>query len=380
MGALSGWGHKGLLCSVAFLVVGFSVDEAAFATGGQATPSSLTSTNKPPPPGTPHPAPYAADPLSVTESALDTALTQNDGAIYAGMEVKSNDLIVHVLGVGLSQAQSTVTNTLAMTPDSLPASSISFVSANESLASLTNRQSTLTANSDTLSKEGVELVQWGPDVTNNVLSVGVTTVNEQITSDIESLVGSQDLDVHQQGQIAHATANRTTDSPAWWGGDLINYVPSGTCTSGFSLMDTSGVTYDSTAGHCGNLSQTTYQNNQGYGVVTKRYYVNNGNGDDEMISTYPNTAEGWVYVGPTGSGTGKYVHSQAGTQLVGDQVCFDGYYTGESCIAAISAINQCVTVGGVKTCDIEEASGYSPIAQEGDSGGPVYNYNFVRNA
>ena len=60
-------------------------------------------------------------------------------------------------------------------------------------------------------------------------------------------------------------------------------------------------------------------------------------------------------------------------------LCFDGSYTGENCHAKVDAVNLCLTLStGITTCGLNRAQSdnNTRLGQPGDSGGPVYQYNW----
>jgi hypothetical protein len=257
----------------------------------------------------------------------------------------------------------------------LPDSSITYTPAAVSLASLIQRQDQLTGAASKLLQSGVDLVSWGPDIPSNTLLVNVHNLTQSDESSITDEVGAPNLTVKDSPE-ANRTS-RTTDSPPWYGGDLLHLTAAGgSCTSGFSVADSNGVTYDTTAAHCGN--GTFKQNGQGYGVTVKWEMANNGIGDSQTVSTYPNSAAGDVF---TGTNTVRPVETvDVATQNTGEQFCADGYFTQENCTGIIGNPSMCVHFkDGTTTCGLVYGQSHSftqpNLVQPGDSGGPVYNYN-----
>ena len=215
----------------------------------------------------------------------------------------------------------------------------------------------------------------GPDIANNALRVTLASLDPSSESRVTAVVGSQNLEFVAGGPVL--STNRTSDGIPWTGGDLINPITSGECTSGFPVVDSSGVTYNTTAGHCGN---TTFQQyGQAYGYTYQRLYVNNGVGDQQTITTYPNYARGYIW---TDSSTRTKIDYQANNQYRGDNMCIDGYVTDESC-GSIAATDQtknecdqnghnCINVKGLVWA-VSNNGDY--MCQPGDSGGPVYDKN-----
>src|SRR5579883_354830 len=200
----------------------------------------------------PRPAPEVATPLHVTANDLNSQLGQGAPNAFAGMEVTPDQqgLIIHVVDSGLQQVQQIVSQRLqALGHQALPASEITYVSATASLASLQSRQEQLTAAYPQLSAQGVNISSYSLDIANDSLHVTVQGLTPTDENAIAAVVGSQNLIVTE---LPRATAySRTTDSLPWWGGDWIQS-SNLYCTSGFSMVDGSGITYNSTAAHCDN--------------------------------------------------------------------------------------------------------------------------------
>ena len=181
------------------------------------TSSSVSSTTTVAKPGSAHP-PSAAPEAWTGSGALDTALTAGASNYYGGLELAANEtlVLIHVLDAGQSQVERIVRETIATYPTaSLPPgvvrsgpspqlSSIRYVRATATLASLTARQGLLTHNADLLQAEGITLTEWGPNISTNTLDVGVEqTLTPSITAKIQAIVGANNL--HLTGDQRPAT-------------------------------------------------------------------------------------------------------------------------------------------------------------------------------
>jgi hypothetical protein len=202
---------------------------------------------------------------------------------------------------------------------------------------------------------------------------------------IESVVGTTNVQV--VGVPSVLPASKETDSIPWYGADSITGPGykggGGACTSGFPL-EADGVTYNSTAAHCG--SGIFKQNGQGYGTTVTWYL--GGGGDVQDISTYPNLAYGWIY---TGYDTSEPVTEVENYPEVDQTVCFDGYqfsydYDWTNNCSYILADDQTVDIDGTNVGNLYESDGWAEciytleiscpfLAAPGDSGGPVYANN-----
>jgi hypothetical protein len=329
---------------------------------------------------TARPAPEVSDPLHVTINDLYAVFRQSASDVFAGIEVTPDQqgIVIHVLDSGRARVQQIVDQRRqALGSQALPADKVAYVSATESLASLQSRQDQLTRAFASLEQQGVKISSYYPDIVNNTLDVTVQAFKQGDQDAIAQAIGNGNLIVTEG---ADATPySRATDSYPWFGGDWISS-STDSCTSGFSMVDSSGVTYNSSAAHCDTTAghnDTFKQNGQGYGVTVRWERCNNCVGDSELISTYPGSSDGYVW--QTNSATSRVGTVDTGQQVAGESMCADGYYTflqigNESCGGTIVASNVCVTFD-IVVCGLIKATKSSVIAQPGDSGGPIYNHN-----
>ena len=140
-------------------------------------------------------------------------------------------------------------------------------------------------------------------------------------------------------------------------------LPISTCTTGFTVRNSSGVRGVSTAGHCGNS-----QSLSGYSLTfrSERY---SGSYDIQWHNasghTYPNTIR-------VSSSTRSITATRSRTsQTVGSQVCKQGKTTGYTC-GTISTISYCAS--GACTWVRVAGNGYN-LSEGGDSGGPWFSGN-----
>jgi len=160
---------------------------------------------------------HAAPEALTAYDAIDAALTEQAPTYYAGLELVSSEILIHVLDPGRNQVKSIVARTLAAyISGPLPAdvvrvgtiphpSDIRYVSATATLASLQARQALLTSAASRLQAEGVTLTAWGPDVSTNALDVSVQQpATAAVRSKIVAVVGQNNL--HVVGNQAPATA------------------------------------------------------------------------------------------------------------------------------------------------------------------------------
>jgi hypothetical protein len=352
---------------------------------------------KPPTLSEPQLAPVDVSPPAATYTAINAALSTQASSVYGGMNLNAAGAqVIHVLAGGQSQVQSIVAQTLASLPasEAMSSASLTYTTATESLATLMSQESILTQNVSQLKAEGVGLDSWGPDIVNNKLEVdiyGLTAANESL---IESVLSSpSDIEFISDSSPTRPLSRKTDSSP-WWGGDLLTPIEGNSeeeCTSGFPVENSSGLILNVTAGHCTTgvgSSHVIKQNGQSYGYTYQRYYCNDCNGDAQTVTTYPNTAQGYIYTKGVDDTTSKEVTATASSEEVGAAVCFDGYAfqaylaaldedPGAPC-AKITAMNQCLSgVGPYTICAqwISDAGSGNYITATGDSGGPVFQNN-----
>ena len=346
-----------------------------------------------------HAAPMESTPEAVTFQTLDTALTAQLPDSYGGMNLDSSgNQVIHIVKGAESVASTVINSSLAQIPsgEAMPTSKITIVPANVSLNYLQQQQAIVTANIPVLSSEGVDVNAWGPDITNNTLRVTVYNLNNSATNAILGLVNSSTTQLISESSPVLESASSTTDSLPWYGGDFLKTFDYGSeldCSSGIPVLASSGGTFNITAGHCSTgsgSSHTVSQNGQGYGFVYQRYYCNNCNGDFESVTTYPNSADGFVYTGGPHSSSATPVTGNATNYEVNSSVCFDGYamqlaenqagYNGGSGIpcSIITEANFCLH-GALPNvvCDQWESDSGGSVweSARGDSGGPVFRFN-----
>jgi hypothetical protein len=151
---------------------------ATIAPAGADTSNPATTSSKPPQTGPLKPAGPPTDPVVATSGDLGTALTNNAPSGYAGLKVQGKTIKIHVVPAGERSVKDVVGKELAaLGARAVPESSITYVDATETLASLTQRQDALTAQADALRKNGIDVVSWGPQVADNALLVEVHNLN-----------------------------------------------------------------------------------------------------------------------------------------------------------------------------------------------------------
>jgi hypothetical protein len=225
-----------------------------------------------------------------------------------------------------------------------------------------------------LAAQGIQLVEWGPDITSNRVSISLANPSAAAAARLLQRYNDAWVDVSGDPATRPSRLDRFSDTPPFWGGDRIfrPKSPSVLCTSGPAVhaVTSAATVYILTAGHCAPSTGTTwYTNNTSkytLGSVSSVQFSNNGL-DVEMIK---------ANAGPDIWRNGSNFYHVVGetAPAVGSSVCTDGSSSGEVCGVAVQKLNYCVTFSdGKTTCHLDR--GYRAalnVCQGGDSGGPVY--------
>lgn len=354
---------------LALLAAGVGVALVGADAGGAAT-QPVGKSGAPAPPRT---AVADGDATSNLPARIDAVLRANDAYVYAGLEIADGRIAIHRLPQGADRVRQHTEATAADarrqgTTDARP---LTYVDATNALQALEAGQQWIIDHAEEIRRNGIDVTIFGPLIADNRLRIGVTQVTPSTVRYFEDHLGADLVEVVESHTFV--AASRNTDSVPWWGGDYINGPDQ--CTSGIPMKDGSGVTYNTTAGHCG--GGTWYQNGQPYGIVITRSFYDYGPTDAESISTYPGWAAGRIYTGSATSETSYPVKTYSTGQASGETgICADGYRSApEHCGGKILLTGQCVQwVTGLHTCNEILVVDYSFQVQPGDSGGPVYNH------
>ncbi len=187
---------------------------------------------------------------------------------------------------------------------------------------------------------------------------------------VSSLVGADAGRVDVSVTPTTDLYSRKADVPAYWGGAGIT-ATTGTpwCSSGFTVQNSAGTRFQTTAGHCFSNGQTVRTELGGLVVGSVSGSGLASGFDMERIggSSY----WGYIYTGGTNSSTGMPVVG-AGDSVVGySNYCHSGRTTGENCGHTVSSnFAQVCTQTGCKYPVTAFSGGNLP--QGGDSGSPFY--------
>jgi hypothetical protein len=169
-------------------------------------------------------------------------------------------------------------------------------------------------------------------------------------------------------------ATRSTDSAPWYLGDRIWMPELGQgCTSGFHVTKPGHGAYMLTSGHClrgtGIVVDYWFDISKYFGYASQVDYVDSAPADSALI-----TGSYSPFVWNTET-TILAQRTVSGSDIVGQDTCFNGSYTKQVCRSYVYATNVTVpTAIGVTTGNVEvHATPGVTICQQGDSGGPVYD-------
>lgn len=197
------------------------------------------------------------------------------------------------------------------------------------------------------------------------------------------------------------TADRNLDSAPYHGGAAIGVGLGGSygsCTTGFGVKNAlTGVPYLLTAGHCfhgpsqsGLASIGVYSDSKNWlnpysslmGTWKNTSGYNDPSIDAALIRPNPSSSSNRIFIGSTNSGTTRLI-SAAMDPVVGETVCVEGSATGEHCqlkIRSVDGKSSTLRFGdgtySVPLHNIAETYASTTTAVgEGDSGGPIYDFN-----
>ncbi len=288
--------------------------------------------------------------------------------LYAGLQITPSGLEVQTVGVAGSDLVALVQlDQLTYLSQPIP---VSFRTVSRSEQTLNALIDLIWSDRNALTESGIQLTSWGIDETTNTVEVMLANYSDTREKALHARYGDA-VSVYSQGVTASGLS-RTTDTPAWYGGDLIQ-VPGATCTSYFSLHSTANnLDYNATAGHCGLGAVVSNGSTQGTADAVRQHWINGGNVDVEVYNVSSNA--GIVWADPTTST--RSVTSRSSGDPVGTLLCTDGEVSREVCKVHITRIGPVTydgkTLMGQVYC---ESLTYAPAFSLGDSGGPVYAAN-----
>lgn len=404
-------------CVCAMILSGIALADAPATP--QATPSpSATSGQKPTPP------PVQSGQAQNTSGAADAIQglgLQTYPNIYAGGEVQPDGSVVLYLGPGDDAAFTTALHALlassavkALGPE--PATTI--VRVPQSIATLNAAGSAFVQALPQLKAQG--FVQGGGtanpktgtyDVTFAAVPNGMTTAEAtaELQQTISPLIRVTSVNAPLMGEYY----NREHDAPPYYGSDLVRNPNGEFCTTGFTVIGTLGLPRATTAGHCGQVTGTNFYTNGGWGVTapspdhnstayTDGTPINNlGQTSNIAYSPYSGYADIQFLRIPTepqneygpyiwdGTGTAQPTPKPVGNPYTsypvpGTELTLDGAFSRMVRHVKVTAAGAYTCFPGNGICGMIEfkdvsADGVTPVAQPGDSGGPVFCYACYSN-
>jgi hypothetical protein len=363
----------------------------------------------------------AADATGNAPQAINGLGLTKYASVYAGDVVNSDGSVTVLLGPG--SATSVRASISKMLPESGMKAfghepTVKIERVPESIATLDSASRTLTGRASQLQAAGYELSNWAPDPQKGTLDVAISAAPKGIsaaaaTRYLQRTVSRYLVVTSVSAPLAQVTADRQQDTSPFYAGDLIaDSSADDACTSGFTVIGTSGYPRAMTDAHCGNGTFT----NGGYAVtpafnlvttsgakqtfgVTSNYHLTNANassgnlGADVQLLENPSDDvlgyEPYIWVG---TGTSQptpmpVVAPMSSYPAKGQDLTLDGAFTrtvryvpviqaGPAVCdkADIDGTNSTITICGLIELANTSADGVTPVIHQGDSGGPVFCY------
>lgn len=310
-------------------------------------------------------AQHGASPNLAAHESLALAATSSYRIQYVAVKHSQHAMLA-------AQAALTASNTI----DGVPWNSVGpDPKANQVLVGVTNPTATLAAQLQARYGDLVRLVQQGPanDLVKRMEFPSAAAADAYV---------HRDQQAHPAGPNDTGSASRYSDVAPWFGGDRIDTFTNDhswveSCTAGFGYTDPQYAPAQMlTAGHCGTSGAYWWiagQDNSWTGHfmgITGWRTFNQGHTDAALITLPGTTLQpniytknniNWPYVGEA-------------YNFAGDQFCTDGSYSQEVCTGQIDACGKSITIDGETVNDLcvgHSVGGTGPLAQSGDSGGPV---------
>ena len=331
-------------------------------------------------------AAHAAQPEGLTHGDATVVAVAYDEHVrslgdYAGIRVMSAGAIeVFVSGDDTTEFR-------AAASASGHGAAFSFVRVRYSMREMLDVRDRVRQQADGIARSGIDIASWGPDVTRNVVRIGVAN---PAVGDEAALRATFGPSVRvERAQRPRKSASRLYDTKPWNGGDFIAMDNGSDCTTGPPVYRPStGQTYLLTAGHC-YLGSTATTGLTGYSYRTFQgsHLMGTGasplmgyaaaeqvrNGYDSALIATSSSRLAWRTQRATDT-VGSAPQYAAQGSVVGAPVCASGAYSGERCGATVRLVNQDTRSfdGFVQVNMVAAENQGVAIVGPGDSGGPVY--------
>lgn len=299
-------------------------------------------------------------------------------ASFAGVEDRNDSFVIHTVAPDSEMRQALLS---APTLQGVP---MEFAPASRTYADMENLSDQIAGASDELASEGIQLVQWGPNVVTNTVDVHLAQYSPEAAQRIVDQFGEGVTVAQESQEQPDEQADRYNDSSPFWGGDALEKVANplqpwkAYCTTGANVVGPNGGQFMITAGHCFANGDPVYMAGRRIGTVSQKAYAQGGKVDAELINVSSVGSYIWTNNASQGDGASfTYVsHYKTTIDQSGEYVCFDGANTREVCGVKVDKTGQCVTfTSGHTTCGLTSTQPLSVApSRGGDSGGPVYHY------
>lgn len=239
-------------------------------------------------------------------------------------------------------------------------------------AELTDLTSRIGADQAYWKSQGAELSSWGPDSESDTVVVYLANGSPQLAAKIDAKYGDA-VSASPESKVVTASSGRESDTPPWYGADLVSPGHVLACTTYFSLHSTgNGLDYNATSAHCGTgeAYNGTGYNSQGTIIAGRQKWSDGGNTDVELWPVSSNAARIWA--DPTTST--RLVTSRALGDVPETLLCTGGVTDAEVCSVRMDNPGRAIVYGGKTIYNqvyCEQMYGQTAFSG-GDSGGPVY--------
>jgi hypothetical protein len=362
----------------------------------------------------------AADATGNAPQAINHLGSTRYASVYAGDIVNSDGSITVLLGPG--SATSFRASISRLRPESSMKAfghepTIKIERVPQSIATLDSASFAVTKHASQLRAAGYEPSNWAPDPRKGTVDVALASAPKGISAAAATRYLQRTLSRYLvvtsvSAPLAHVTDNRQEDTSPFFAGDLIaNAAVNDACTSGFTVIGTSGFPRAMTDAHCGRGTFTNggYEVTANFGLVqtnglkqtlgtTSNYHLVNATGasnlgqDVQLLQNPSSNTAGygpyvWVGVGSAQPTALPVISDMAGYPAVGQQLTLDGAFTrtvryvpvtasgAAVCgTSLISGTSNTITLCGLIKLASSNANGVTPVIHQGDSGGPVFCY------
>lgn len=350
-------------------------------------------------------------PGSVANAINNLGLTKYQN-LYAGDSVKPDGSVTVMLGPG---TDTSFTRDLASLTSSSaiqafgPVPTIANTRVPASISVFNTASSAMNVATNRLEAAGFVPAYWSPDLQGGTLDITLSSAPDGMSTVAATAYLRQAVSQYVTVTSVNAPPEKTFldrghDIEPWYASDLIRNTGSGAfCTTGFSVIGTSGQPRASTAAHCNENGSNTFTNGGYYAPGTNPccdFPVPDGTPQNTLgfTSNYALGGDADVQfledpVTP-GSGDGPYVWIGFGTAQPyamavgggfanypagGQPLTTDGAFTRTVRYVPVIQAGQstCFNGGQGNICGMIELQGtsqqgVSPTAQPGDSGGPLF--------